>query len=197
MTQPMKKFGLLLILAFTSFFSSCEKDLYEEAIQTQNENKINVVSINEVPSLIPSIQKYNARYNFLSDSNIAYRGIEDLNLNLEKIIEYVKSNELKSYSIAIQNDFSDKEDYYLENLHIIKENDKYETFIAKYNAADDSKTFDLKTFTGQIEISNVEGEILGIINYTNGQAVSSEILIDVNNQQVLGRWPVTFRLLEW
>lgn len=37
----MKKFGLILILAFTTFFSSCEKDLYDEAIKnstSENEN---------------------------------------------------------------------------------------------------------------------------------------------------------------
>ena len=39
MTQRMKKFGLILILAFTTFFFSCEKDLYEEAIKnSSNEN---------------------------------------------------------------------------------------------------------------------------------------------------------------
>ena len=103
MQTAKQRIKQLLLLITTCFFigisfSSCEKELYEDAIHESPKGTINNVNINDVPFLITSVEKFNKDYSFLSDplkvKNTNKDG-ENLNLNLEQIIEYVQANGLK------------------------------------------------------------------------------------------------------
>lgn len=162
---------LVFIVACIGFvLSGCEKDLYENQIKETEQGKINFVSINEVPFLIPTIEKFNPAYRFLSNPNVnvASRGIEDLNLDLDRIIEYVNTNEIKSYSILVNNEFESNEDKYIENLHVVKIDDQIKPFLVKYNATDDAKEFNINNFTGKIQIATLNSTASADLYYENG-----------------------------
>ena len=173
MKRHLKK--LLFIVSCLGFiFLGCEKDLNENPIKDNASvsiGKINTVSINEVPFLIPQLVKYNSRYSHLlnSDSQNSYKGIEDLELELERILEYAETNGLKSYSIAIKNQSDSSDDMYFENLHIIYVDGEYKPFIARYNATDDSEKFDVATFSGRIKLFSVDKLTVGSLYFENGQ----------------------------
>ena len=119
-------FKLFMVTLFFTF-SSCEKDLYEDAIPTpERQNKINYVTIDEVPFLIPKIQEFNHDYDYLTQaSKTTNKDALYLNLDLNKILEYVTENGLKSYSIKIKNQFEETDDRYFENLNKMKKKENY------------------------------------------------------------------------
>ncbi len=147
----MKKLGFLLILAFTTFFSSCEKDLYEEAIIRSDKGlKIRKISLNDVsrsvnPELYKRIdqlkikqEKIHARLVYDSINNFYY---DDEN---GKVIE----DELgvKSYTFPVYRENSDGK---IENVLFSKnQNGEFEVFLVKYSFTDEQ----LK-FLSQYEIS--------------------------------------------
>lgn len=126
-------FAILVLLT-----PSCSKDNYDDAIVGSSYVKdpgIKKVSLNEVPFLRPTIEKFKRH-------NQELRTINDLHLDLDNILAYIKANGDITYNIAIiGTDFSEKEDYYFETLHIVKTQDEYKSFIAKYNQSDDTKNF--------------------------------------------------------
>lgn len=146
-----KKICLILILAFTTFFSSCEKDLYEEAIIRSDKGlKIRKISLNEVsrsdnPELYRSIdqlkvkqEKIHARLVYDSINNFYY---DDEN---GKVIE----DELgvKSYTFPVYRENSDGK---IENVLFSRnQNGEFEVFLVKYDFTDEQ----LK-FLSQYEIS--------------------------------------------
>jgi hypothetical protein len=165
---------MFLISVFFTL-SSCEKDLYDETLNESNQQlgKINYVKIDDVPFLKPSIEKYKHSLRNIKNSIESNRSIEDLNLDLDHIIEYMEASGFKSYSIAIKKEFDNNEDIYFENLHIIKVDGDFKTFIAKYNATIDSKEFKAENFTGQIELYTIDSEeSVGIIEMQNGQKMA-------------------------
>lgn len=170
MNTQIKLLAWLFLVSSFFIFTSCEKDLYDEAIQEPKNilGKVNYVTIEDVPFLIPSIQEYKRNSKNLSNSNNSYRGIEDLDLDLNHIIEYLETNGFKSYSIAIKKEFEADEDIYFQNLHIIKVDGIFQPFIAKYNSTDDLKEFKAESFTGKIEIFTVNDEFAGLIEMQNG-----------------------------
>ncbi|MGK4567910.1 hypothetical protein [Flavobacterium sp. 3HN19-14] len=91
---------------------------------------------------------------------------------------------MKSYSINIKKEFTDYEDFYVENLHIYEKDGYYKSFIFKYNMLDDSKAFDLKTFTGDLEIYDNQENFQGVVQYENGVNRCVKIII--------GDWVVVF-----
>lgn len=179
--------GLILLTLFFTF-SSCEKDLYEEAIQgkmQQNddkkiEGKINYVTINDVPFLKPNVQKFKSNNLTLAKSS----GNKDskVDLDLEHIIEYDGTNDFKSYSIPIINNSIENNDYYFENLHVIKNGNKYETFIVRYNPNDDLKEFNFKNFTGKMEFFNDKKKSKKIVRFENGTAKLADPAPPVENE---------------
>ncbi len=170
MKHLLKKGGLFLILVVATIFSSCEKDLYEEAIiKTEPQSRINFLTIEQAPFLIPTIQAYNKNYDFLSTNSGALRRFDsNLNLDLDKIIEYVNANGLKTYSVRIYKEFQTGEDFYFENLHVFKTEQEYKSLIFRYNEVDDIKNFDASTFTGNLDIYKINYDHAGIIQYENG-----------------------------
>ncbi len=161
--------SLSILTAFSTFFSSCENLVNDEVESTSQKGKINYVNISEVPFLIPTIQKFNPDYAFLSDpSKPSNKETLNLNLDLNSILEYIGLDGRKTYSIKILHEFNDYEDKYLENLHVFKENEEYKSFILKFNSLDDTKPFDENTFTGDAEIYDLEHELQSISNYEDG-----------------------------
>ena len=190
MQTAKQRIKQLLLLITTCFFigisfSSCEKELYEDAIHESPKGTINNVNINDVPFLIPSVEKFNKDYSFLSDplkvKNTNTDG-ENLNLNLEQIIEYVQANGLKSYSIAIKKEFGINDDLYFENLTIYEKEGEYKSFIFKYNQEDDTQKFDLNTFSGSLDVYDINYGLLQTINMIEGR----KACVKINN----GDWHI-------
>lgn len=129
------------------------------------------VTINEVPFLQQSVQKFKSHFQPLSIDN---KEISDLELDLEHIIEFVDTNGLKSYSLVINKDFAENEDQFFENLHIVKVDDNYESFVFKYNAEDDSKKFDILDFTGDLEIYSIDNKYEGTVIFQDGLQKAAE-----------------------
>lgn len=171
----MKNHLLKLMFVMASLvliLSSCEKEnlIIETPVAQTPEGNINSVTIQDVPFLIPTVQKFNPSYAYLSNPNaiVASRGIADLNLDLEHIMEFVQANGLKTYSITLKKEFEENENYYFENLHIIKVGNDYKYFIIKYDTTEDFKKFDMPTFTGKLEMYDADEKPLGNINFING-----------------------------
>jgi hypothetical protein len=181
MKKYFKSTFKIVVVLFLFIFISCEKDLYNNEIveQSQSDNpKINYVTIEQVPFLIPKIQEFNHSYDYLSSRAIlSSKETVNLNLDLDKILEYVYANGMKSYSIIIKQVFQDSEDKYFENLHIYEKDGEYKSLIFKYNSIDDSKEFKLETFTGRVEIFDIDYNLVGIIDYENGSKICIKIVI--------------------
>jgi hypothetical protein len=167
-----KKIAKPLLIVSLILLFSCEKDLYEDKISNTSKDKMRYVTINDVPFLKPTLEKYNPSYNYLSNPNITIsnKNASDLKLDLNHIIEYLAVNGLKSYSIPIKNEFEeDKEDYYFENLHVLQIDGDFKTFIAKYNQTNDSEKFETSTFTGKIELLDINQTPIDSLTFFNGQ----------------------------
>ena len=160
-------FKAAFLLSFI-ILTSCEKDLYEEKIAQSTTAKINYVTIEQVPFLIPKIQEFNHSYDYLSSSKSVNKETLNLNLDLNHIIEYIQSNGLKSYSINIKENFQEYDDKYYENLHFYEKNGELISFILKYNPTVDTPELDMKTFTGDIEILNLNHNLQTIAQFNNG-----------------------------
>ena len=130
--------------------------MYQNAIYITSKDKINYVTIDAVPFLVPSVQKFNKNYSYLSrtSKSSANLNIEDLNLNLDEILEYVKENGKKSYSIKIINklDF----DKYTENLHVAEFNGRFETFILRWVPDNSNVELSLNSFTGKVMCFDID-----------------------------------------
>lgn len=161
MKQQLKKLTNLIIVFLLISLSSCEKDLYENSIQETSKDKVNYVNIDVVPFLVPSIQKFNKNYSYLSRTSKSADNlnINDLNLNLNEILEYVKENGVKSYSIKILNKLDSNEKIYFENLHIAKFNGTYETFVLRWIPDNPNVELNLNTFTGKVLCFDIDYDL--------------------------------------
>ena len=168
--KKLLKISSKIILFFVfALFSSCEKDLYEEAI-IESKSKVNYVTIEEVPFLIPNIQEFNHDYDYLTSSNKKKLNKESLNLNLEldRILEYISTTGEKTYSINIIKEFLPYHDKYVENLSVFKVDDSYKSLLIKYNENDDLKNFDFSTFTGEVSFSTIDNVLISFMTMVDG-----------------------------
>jgi|GEM_PF-2687302 len=162
--------GLFLLMVFLTF-SSCEKDLQEETSQEQTkqnskekiDGKVNYVTIDDVPFLKPTVKKFQAK------NKLTARAIEPA-LELDRIAEYEGADGYVSYSIPIEQPPVESNDYYFENLNIIKNGDQYETFILRYNPDNDAQYLDFSNFTGKTEFLTSENKLVATVNFQNSTA---------------------------
>lgn len=169
-----------LIFFFGFSFTSCEKELYDDAIYETPKGTISYVNINDAPFLIPAIQEFNKDYSYLDYSLNAKNLNKDelnLNLDLEHIIKYVQANGLKSYSICIKKEFEIYGDLFFENLNIYEKDGEYKSFIFKYNQDDDTQKFNLNTFTGSIDVYDIDYGLLQTIVMDEGR----KLCVKINN----------------
>lgn len=153
-------------------FQGCEKDSNEEETKQAKKGEIHHLTIDEAPFLRPNVE------NFKSKNSLANKSSDDkeaqLELDVQHIIEYDGADDFKSYSIPVIDKSVENSDYYFENLHVIKNGDKYETIIIRYTPADDTKKFELKNFTGKMEFFNNNKSIKRTIHFVNGAATKSD-----------------------
>lgn len=60
------------------------------------------------------------------------------------------------------------EDYYFENLHVLKDGDKYESFIVRYFPEDKTKKFELNQFTGRMQFFDYAKKLRSTLYFENG-----------------------------
>jgi hypothetical protein len=171
MNKKIMKTIKALLFFFIIALSSCEKDSVESTTQEQQkvDGKIEYVTIDDVPFLKPNVQNFKS--DNLSSPNIfelTSKKVSDSDLDLKHIIEYKGVNNFRSYSIPIKNNSFENGDYYFENLHVIKDGNKYESFIVRYNPTDDSKAFNFKNFTGKIEFFTDKKKPISTVHIQNG-----------------------------
>ncbi len=170
MNKILKKIVLVNVTIITMIFSSCEKEIIEtKSNELSPTGQTHFVSIDDVPFLFPSIEKFNADYKFLSNPSLKGRGgVQDLNLELSKIVEYAADNGCDSYSIPIKNELDLQQEYYFENLNVIKLGDQFQPFITRFTSTNQEK-FSLTTFSGKIEILDLNKILITTLPFESGQ----------------------------
>ncbi len=169
MKLKIKLFVSFLFITLSILFSSCETDIKEETTKTQQEvgGKIKHVTIEDVPFLMPSVQKFRAKANV---KGVTARVTASQELDLQNIIEYDDVGGNDSYSIPIIDNSSGGDDYYFENFNIITDGVSYESFILRYNPANDSQAVDFGNFTGEMEFYSEINKPVGKITFENSTA---------------------------
>ncbi len=163
----MKKFGFLLILAFTTFFSSCEKDLYEEAINENNtQGKIilenfSLKSNNSSIELLKTVRKFNQLKKHKANARMVYDSILNFYYDDEKGI-HLQINDKHSYTFSVARPNGDGK---LENIIFnSKEDGTFGVYVVKYEMTNEQ----LKTMS-QTQIENIDKTIKEIDLDTGGQ----------------------------
>ncbi len=175
MKLKLQRVLVMIIACLGIFFSACEKEKIEKEKNQINSGKISYVTVDKVPFLIPTIEEFNSDYNYLSQSKINQKlnkSILDLNLDLNHIIEFEQSNGNKMYSIAVNENQLANQNFYIENLQILKIQDKLEPFIIRYNASNDSQKIDVNNFTGNLTIYDIDRFAIGNIDCQNGVPIN-------------------------
>lgn len=174
------KSTLKLILICTLLtMSGCEKDLYEETTVKSSKGTISYVTVDEVPFLIPIIQEYNRDYSYLTNSSKSKNETQSelFNLDLDHILRYVTDDGKETYSIVIKEEFEEFQNLYFKNLHIWQEKGVFKTAILKYDSIDDDKKFDPLTFTGIVEIYDLNEVYQGEAHMLAGKLECVKIVI--------------------
>jgi hypothetical protein len=168
------KWIYLFTLMISFAFQSCEKDLNEEpqVKEQAKEGVINHVTINDVPFLKPNVESFQS--NLVTGKSFE-NGESKTELDLQHIIEYDGIDDFKSYTIPVIGAGVENEDYYFENLHILKDEDKYESFVARYFPYDKTKKFELNHFTGKMEFFDENKILKNTLYFENGEVKKAEI----------------------
>lgn len=158
-------------VGFLLFFSliSCEKDLYDEPIHQSNKVKIEKISANQLMQQIsnPIIKNYMSTLTKDLSGNLGSRLTDEELLYFQM---FVKENEYTSYSLRL-NDFSTDKPYFLD--FVIKTDSEGEKagFI-KYIPEEATSTFDSRTFTGDIEVINLNNHVVANNAVVSGVAIN-------------------------
>lgn len=163
----------IVCLLLSLLITGCMNDnIVQDPGHGHEHNSIKYVSIKELPQIIPQIEAFNKSYQYLSKSvNPESEGIEDdFNLDLERILVYTKSDSLKSYSINILNEIPEDEPYYFENLHIIENSTGNEILVCRWTPDNSGLSFLLNSFSGKLEIFDVNYSLLKTDIFNNGIA---------------------------
>jgi hypothetical protein len=167
----MRQIKILKLLIFGMVFMlfGCVNDELISKMEHVHNSKTRIVSIDKVPIIVTSIQKFNKNYRLASKEDLTNNtsSIENLNLDLNNILVYTKiNNGYTSYSIPIVNSIPNGQAYYFENLHVIGNNEN--SFIYRWTPQDKSIPFELKTFTGKLERFDTDYNLNYYDNYING-----------------------------
>ena len=163
-------YPLLPVLFLT--FQSCENESNDQETTQATEGKVHHMTIDEAPFLKPNVENFKSKNSLTSKSSGDKEA--ELELDVNHIIEYDGADNFKSYSIPVIDNSVDNSDYYFENLHVIKDGDKYENIIIRYTPTNHKKKFALKNFTGKMEFFNNNKTIKRTIHFINGKAVKAD-----------------------
>jgi len=163
-------YPLLPVLFLT--FQSCENESNDQETPQATEGKVHHLTIDEAPFLKPNVENFKSKNSLTSKSSGDKEA--ELELDVKHIIEYDGADNFKSYSIPVIDNSVDNSDYYFENLHVIKDGDKYENIIIRYTPTNHKKKFALKNFTGKMEFFNNNKTIKRTIHFINGKAVKAD-----------------------
>ncbi|WP_343618028.1 T6SS effector amidase Tae4 family protein [Flavobacterium sp.] len=173
-----------LIISFT--FQSCEKDLNDET-QTKDQAKegvINHLTIKEVPFLQPNVENFRSNNSLTNKSSVNKEN--EIQLDLQHIIEYDGVNDFKSYTIPVIDNTVESEEYYFENLHVLKDGDKYESFIVRYFPKDKTKKFELNHFTGSMQFFDDTRKLRSTLYFENGGIKNVKA---ASSKSIMGKLP--------
>ena len=157
-----KKIKILSALSLTMLllFSSCEKDLYDEAIQTERNIKISRVSIKDPAvfnnrNLMFEIQKVKEKQTLeQASSRIVYDSINNFYFDDENGLK-IESGEYESYTFKIYRDIENND---LENIIFTsKTNGEFDSKIIKYSLNEEQKENILNN--ENVDLSNVSTQI--------------------------------------
>lgn len=177
-------YPLLPVLFLT--FQSCENESNDQETTQATEGKVHHLTIDETPFLKPNVENFKSKNSLTSKSSGDKEA--ELELDVKHIIEYDGADNFKSYSIPVIDNSVDNSDYYFENLHVIKDGDKYENIIIRYTPTNHKKKFALKNFTGKMEFFNNNKTIKRTIHFVNGKAVKAD---PIPNNKTTGKSGVT------
>ena len=90
-----------------------------------------------------------------------------MNLDLNKILVYTKTDSLKSYSINVLNTFEASEIYYFENLHIIEKETTNELLVFRWTPNNKEIPFNSKTFSGKLEVFDQDYQLVTSKSFAN------------------------------
>lgn len=158
--------SLSILIAFSTFFSSCEKESYENEISKQAKVSSEEISLNQVLAEIdnPIIKKH------IKDKLKPSIGLyENRTLdNYLNFIKIIKENEYTTYSLLINSYNSEKP--YFEYFIITKDANTEKAGYAKFIPNYPITVLDEKHFDGKLQISDLQGEIKGETQFINSQA---------------------------
>jgi hypothetical protein len=174
MKTKLKIFNFIALFTLFNFFYSCQDDeILIESDKKSFELKTSKISIKQVINEIStqSIKQKLQNKNFDSSiSNTLHRTSDSEVYFIKK----EKNDELTSYILHL-NSYSQSEPYFLK-LIITKNNNETERMgYIKYIPTYPVANLDLKTFTGSIQILDMEEEVTALTAFSNGNPVASEI----------------------
>lgn len=180
MKKKLKNYPFILLILL-SLYSCLNEDVVNK-MEHHHKYGINTVSINDIPSIIPPIERFNKNYSFLRNNINGYKTakFENLNLDLDNIV-HLNESQYNSYSIRIL-DSKTEAQYYFENLHIIENDTLTYSFITKWYPENPNNKFELKTFSGIMKKYDLQYNFIAQYDFINGYIQSQQ------NNQTTGKY---------
>jgi hypothetical protein len=147
MKQQLQRITKAILFCFIITLTSCEKDLYEEALEPRNELRINNVSLKKLSKsdnekLFKKVSEVRMKRKNTLDK-IVYDSINNFLFDDTNGIEIERQNGYKSYTFPIYRENNDRK---VENLLFSKKlNGEYDAYIVKYDFTEE----ELNNFTHQ------------------------------------------------
>jgi len=185
MKTKMKKLLQLFLLSSFFIMTNCQtEDIHKDTITIENTVKktkeVNFVSLKNIPdveNIVNGIKK---------EKSVTNKSINSLDLNQDKIIELLRENGDKSYSLLIDKTFKEGEPYSVENLNVLSENGDYKVLITKWIPLDGKPFYDVEKFIGDLQYFDLNGNLLhslkiGINDKTakSNQTAKSQLVITI------------------
>ena len=162
-----------MFLFVTLFLASCSEELYNEQSNSETGVKTSKLSLKQVLEEVNSTSTKNELNNLIL-VNSQNNSLSKVNNSEVYFTKKEKENILTSYILNI-NSYSQTKPYFLK-LIITKNNNETERMgYIKYIPTYPTANLDLKTFTGSIQILDMEEEVTALTAFSNGNPIASEI----------------------
>jgi|GEM_PF-4565146 len=167
----MKKIVLQLVcILFLSFFISCEKEEYISVSQEENRLSTKKVTVNQVLSKISNSK---IREKVIKENQKFTSNLSDVSNSMNRLIiadsifTMIEYNGNTSFLLAL-NTYSIEKPYFLKLAINIDENQEESFGILKYLPTNPTLDLDLKTFTGIMQILDIDEEVKALSSFDNG-----------------------------